>query len=95
VGSLVTIGSTNPSPSAVEQLAEAITGHHVPPLPPWYERHAATHDTMDGPVLTEVDDTHTRLPRQYDGKSGRAKSSRRLDAPAALTGRPPTRLTCW
>jgi hypothetical protein len=48
VGSLVTIGSTNPPPSAVEQLAEALTGHHVPPLPGWYERHAATRDTMDG-----------------------------------------------
>ena len=30
VGSLATIGTTNPSPVAVEQLAEAITGVHVP-----------------------------------------------------------------
>jgi hypothetical protein len=49
VGSLVTIGSTNPPPSAVENLAEALTGAHVPPLPEWYERVVVTRDTTRRP----------------------------------------------
>jgi putative DNA primase/helicase len=55
VGSLITIGSTNPPPAAVERLAEALTGEHVPPLPGWYERHTVTRDTTDGPVQTEAE----------------------------------------
>jgi putative DNA primase/helicase len=55
VGSLITLGSTNPPPTAVEQLAEALTGAHVPPLAGWYERHTTTRETVDGPVQTETE----------------------------------------
>ena len=55
VGSLVTIGSTNASPNAVEELAEAVTGAHVPPLAGWYERHVVSRETTSGPMHTEAE----------------------------------------
>ncbi len=55
VGSLITIGSTNLPPAAVERLAEAITGAHVPPLAGWYERVAVTRETTVGLVLSEAE----------------------------------------
>jgi putative DNA primase/helicase len=55
IGSLVVIGSTNAPPSAVEELAEAVTGAYVPPLPGWYERHTVTRETTGGMVRAEAE----------------------------------------
>jgi putative DNA primase/helicase len=58
VGFLATVGSTNPPPSAVEELAEALTGEHVTPLAGWYETAATARETADGRCALAETDRH-------------------------------------
>jgi putative DNA primase/helicase len=56
VGLLIVVGRTEPSPSAVEQLAEAITGRAVQRLDGWYGRRDAVRLMVSGRhVLAEAD----------------------------------------
>jgi putative DNA primase/helicase len=58
VAFLATVGSTNPPRAAVEELAEALTGEHVPPLAGWYERHDTSRETADGSYAGAETDRH-------------------------------------
>ena len=55
VALLVVVGRTMPSPSAVNAMAEAISGHAINDLPGWYERHDAVRLVAGTTELTEAD----------------------------------------
>lgn len=55
VGGLVVVGRTQPPPAAVGELAEALSGSHVPLLDGWYQRVDAIRETVAGAELAEAD----------------------------------------
>lgn len=55
VGGLVVVGRTLPSPAAVGELAEALSGSHVPLLDGWYQRVDAIRETVAGAEMAEAD----------------------------------------
>jgi len=55
---VIVIGRTLPSPSAVERIAEALTGQAVPPLDCWYERADAVREMVDGSTIQADADRH-------------------------------------
>jgi len=55
---VIVIGRTLPSPSAVERIAEALTGQAVPPLDCWYERADAVREMADGSTIQADADRH-------------------------------------
>ncbi len=58
VAAVVVIGRTLPSPSAVERIAEALTGCAVAALDGWYERADAVRELADGSTIQADADRH-------------------------------------
>ncbi len=55
---VIVIGRTLPSPSAVERIAEALTGQAMPALDCWYERADAVREMADGSTIQADADRH-------------------------------------
>jgi len=55
VSEIMVIGRTIPAPGIVGELAEALSGSHVPLLTPWYQRTDATRETTAGAEAAEAD----------------------------------------
>lgn len=55
LGAIMAIGRTLPSPAAVGELAESLSGSHVPLLDGWYQRVDAIRETTDGAEMADAD----------------------------------------
>jgi putative DNA primase/helicase len=58
VGALIVVGRCAPSPRAVEDLAEALTGRAVNPIPGWYQKTAAARLLDNNDTVSAERDFH-------------------------------------
>lgn len=58
VAALIVVGRTQPPPSAIKRIAEALTGQAASKLADWYERCDAVREMVDGPAMQAETERH-------------------------------------
>ncbi len=58
VAALIVVGRTQPPPSAIKRIAEALTGQAASKLADWYERCDAVRETVDGSAMQAETERH-------------------------------------